>query len=243
MTSAKTKPDHAIVLAAGLGTRMRPLTNTTPKPLIAVWNKTLLDHAIDALADAEVKKIVVNVHYLADQIEAHISLRQTPIVTISDERDLLLDSAGGVKKALPELGNGAFFLLNADSFWVEKKSTNLAKMSSVWNDDDMDILLLVSSKEKAVGFDGKGDFFMNPAGRLTRRGDEKSAPFIYAGAAILHPRIFANSPDGPFSLNTLFNEAIENGRLYGTKLEGLWLHVGTPASINEAESAISEFIS
>jgi len=243
LTSAKTKPDHAIVLAAGLGTRMRPLTNTTPKPLIKVWNKTLLDHSIDALDDAGVGNIVVNVHYLADQIEAHISSRQTPIVTISDERDLLLDSAGGAKKALPELGEGAFFLLNADSFWVEKKSSNLAKMSTVWNDDDMDILLLVSSKENAVGFDGMGDFFMSPAGQLTRRGDKETAPFIYAGAAILHPRIFTNSPDAPFSLNALFNEAIEEGRLYGTNLEGLWLHVGTPASIDEAESAIKEFVS
>lgn len=236
-------PDHAIILAAGLGTRMRPLTDTTPKPLLKVWDKTLLDHGIDVLADAGVKKIVVNVHYLADQIETHLKNRQTLEIAISDERELLLDSAGGVKNALPKLGDRAFYLLNADSFWIEKQASNLSGMSTAWNDDDIDILLLVSSKEDAVGFDGKGDFFMSPTGLLSRRGNEQSAPFIYAGAAILHPRIFQNTPDGPLSLNRLFDEAISKGRLYGTQLNGLWLHVGTPPSIGKAETAIEQFVS
>ena len=242
LTPEKTPIDHAIVLAAGLGTRMRPLTDTTPKPMLKVWNKTLLDHALDLLAEAGIEKAVVNVHYLAEQIEAHVKARISPIISISDERDLLLDSGGGAKKALSELGRPPFFLLNADSFWMEKQPSNLANMSDFWSDKDIDILLLVSSKEKAVGFDGKGDFFMNPTGQLSRRGDKDTAPYVYAGAAILHPRIFNNAPDGPFSLNRLFDEAIEKGRLYGVSMNGLWLHVGTPQAIDQAEAAISKFV-
>lgn len=243
MSSLSSIPDHAIVLAAGLGTRMRPLTNSTPKPLLQVASKTLLDHGLDALAAAGVTKSVVNVHYLAEQIEAHVTDRQEPKISISDERDLLLDSGGGVKNALKELGTSPFFLLNADSFWIEGHGLNLIKMSDEWADDNIDILLLVSSLEKAVGFSGKGDFFMDPAGQLTRRGEKDMAPFVYAGAAILSPNIFENTPEGAFSLNRLFDEAIEKGRLFGTQMDGLWLHVGTPPSIAEAEQAISKYLS
>lgn len=243
MSNLTPIPDHAIVLAAGLGTRMRPLTNTIPKPLIEVANKTLLDHGLDALAAAGVTNSVVNVHYLADQIEAHVADRLVPKIAISDERNLLLDSGGGVKNALKELGTSPFFLLNADSFWVEGRGLNLQKMSAEWSDDNIDILLLVSPLNKAVGFSGKGDFFMNPNGQLKRRGDKEMAPFVYAGAAILSPKIFENTPEGAFSLNRLFDEAIEKGRLFGTQMDGLWLHVGTPPSIAEAEQAISKYSS
>jgi MurNAc alpha-1-phosphate uridylyltransferase len=243
LNSLTTIPDHAIVLAAGLGTRMRPLTNSTPKPLLQVANKTLLDYGLDALAAAGVKKSVVNVHYLAEQIVTHVTDRRVPKISISDERDLLLDSGGGIKNALKELGTSPFFLLNADSFWIEGHGLNLIKMSDEWVDDNSDILLLVAPLQKAVGFNGKGDFFMGPAGQLTRRGEKDMAPFVYAGAAILSPNIFENTPDGAFSLNRLFDEAIESGRLYGTEMNGLWLHVGTPPSIAEAEQAISKYLS
>lgn len=243
MSNLTPIPDHAIVLAAGLGTRMRPLTNTTPKPLIKVGNKTLLDYGLDALAAAGVNNSVVNVHYLAEQIEAHVADRLVPKIAISDERNLLLDSGGGVKNALKELGTSPFFLLNADSFWVEGRGLNLQKMSAEWSDDNIDILLLVSPLNKAVGFSGKGDFFMDQSGQLIRRGDMDTAPFVYAGAAILSPKIFENTPEGAFSLNRLFDEAIEKGRLFGTQMDGLWLHVGTPPSIAEAEQAISKYSS
>ena len=243
MSSITPIPDHAIVLAAGLGTRMRPLTNNTPKPLLQVANKTLLDYGLDALAAAGVVKSVVNVHYLAEQIETHVTDRLVPEISISDERDLLLDSGGGVKNALKELGTAPFFLLNADSFWVEGCGFNLIKMSDEWVEDNIDILLLVAPLDKTVGFDGKGDFFMGPAGQLTRRGESNAAPFVYAGAAILSPKIFEHTPDGAFSLNRLFDEAIEKGKLFGTQMDGLWLHVGTPHSIAEAEQAILKYLS
>jgi MurNAc alpha-1-phosphate uridylyltransferase len=243
LSSLTLSPDHAIVLAAGLGKRMRPLTNNTPKPLLKVSNKALLDHGLDALAAAGVVKSVVNVHYLAEQIETHVAGRQSPKILVSDERDLLLDSGGGIKNALGELGNAPFYLLNADSFWIEGQGLNLVKMSDDWVNDNIDILLLVAPLDKAVGFGGKGDFFMDQKGRLARRGDKNSAPYVYAGAAILSPKIFENSPDGPFSLNKLFDEAIAKGRLFGTQMDGLWLHVGTPSSITEAEHAISNYLS
>jgi len=243
LSSLTSIPTHAIVLAAGLGTRMRPLTDTTPKPLLQVANKTLLDHGLDALAAAGVTKSVVNVHYLAEQIEAHVTDRTLPKISISDERELLLDSGGGIKNALGELGTSPFLLLNADSFWIEGHGLNLVKMSDGWVDDNIDILLLVAHLDKAVGFSGKGDFFMDPEGRLTRRGEKDMAPFVYAGAAILSPKIFEHTPDGPFSINRLFDEAIEKGRLFGTQMDGLWLHVGTPPSIIEAEHAISKYLS
>jgi len=229
-----------MVLAAGLGTRMRPLTDCKPKPLIRVWGKTLLDHSLDALENAGVAKAVINVHYLADQIEDHVHDRQCPEITISDERDLLLDSGGGAKHALGLLGEAPFFLLNADSFWVEGITPNLEAMARAWDPERMDILLLVASMDMTVGFDGRGDFFMDQNANLTRRGDKQTAPFVYAGAAILSPTIFDNTPDGPFSLNLLFDRAIETKRICGMTMQGLWLHVGTAEAIVEAEQAIAK---
>jgi len=232
-------PERAMVLAAGLGTRMRPITDTMPKPLIKVQDKTLLDHGLDALETANVKKSVVNVHYHADQIIKHVANRNSMEIEISDERDELLDSGGGIANALPSLGTNPFYLLNADSFWVEGCRPNLVRMAEAWDEEKMDILLLLAGMANAVGFGSKGDFVMDADGRLERRGELKVAPFAYAGAAILHPRIFENTPQGKFSLNKQFDEAIEQERMFGLRLEGLWLHVGTPDAIDEAEDAIA----
>lgn len=230
---------QAMVLAAGLGTRMRPITNDMPKPLVRVAGRTLLDHCLDALDAAGVEKAVVNVHYLPEQIEAHLGGRRAPHVIVSDERDGLLDSGGGIVKALPHFGEEAFAVLNSDSFWVEGYKPNLARMAEHWDEAEMDILLLVAGMAQAVGYNGTGDFTMDPDGRLERRQERKVAPFIYAGAAILHPRVFADAPQGAFSLNRMFDAALERGRLFGVRLEGLWLHVGTPEAISEAEEAIA----
>jgi len=234
------KPETAMVLAAGLGNRMRPITNSIPKPLVNVFGKTLLDHGLDALAQTGVRKCLVNVHYMADQIEAHVAKRQFPKVAISDERNQLMDSGGGIAKALPELGDEPFYLLNADSFWVEGYKPNLRQLADFWRTEDMDILLLVTGTAAAVGYTSKGDFTMNALGQLTRRKERTAAPFAYAGAAIINPAIFKDAPSGPFNLNMLFDRAIQQQRLYGVRMEGLWLHVGTPDAIAEAEEAIAK---
>ena len=238
--SNKSGPKKAMVLAAGLGKRMRPLTNHVPKPLVEVNGQTLLDHCLDALEKSETEEVVINVHYLADQIEEHVAKRESDLkVHFSDERDELLDSGGGIRKALPLLGSDPFYLLNADSFWIEGFQPNLARLADAWDDEKMDMFLLLSGMANAIGFASKGDFTMDPDGRLERRTEFRVAPFAYAGAGILHPRIFDNAPDGPFSLNQQFDEALEKQRLFGLRLDGLWLHVGTPEAIHEAEDAIS----
>ena len=235
--------ENAVVLAAGLGTRMRPVTDTIPKPLVTVHGKTLLDYALDALAAGGVKNSVVNVHYLAEQIEAHVAPRQAPSIKISDERDALLDSGGGVKKAIGLFEPGPFFILNADSFWVEPDTSMIKTMRNQWNSKKMSMLLLVVPLEHAVGFDGKGDFFMDGEGRLSRRGEAESAPYVYAGAIVANSKSFQSISATKFSLNQLFDAAIEEGRLMGCVLQGLWLHVGTPQSISQAEDAIDRYLS
>jgi MurNAc alpha-1-phosphate uridylyltransferase len=229
-----------MVLAAGLGKRLRPLTVTTPKPLIEVGGRALIDHALDALDRAGVETVVVNVHYLADQMNSHLARRRRPAIVISDERRGLLDTGGGVLRGLPELGGEPFYLLNSDSFWIEGARPNLDWLAAAWRDDAMDGLLLVASTVRAVGYHGRGDFRMDPNGRLVRRAERDVAPFAYAGAAILHPRLFANAPEGKFSLNLLFDGAMEAGRLYGVRLDGLWLHIGSPESVGEAELTIAD---
>lgn len=237
--SGKQSPQRAMVLAAGLGTRMQPITDTMPKPLVRVQGKTLLDHGLDALVRSGVKEAVVNVHHHADQIEQHVATRTDLKIAISDERKELLDSGGGIAKALPRLGKNPFYLLNADSFWIEGFKPNLSRMADIWDNDKMDILLLLACMATAVGFGSRGDFLMDGEGRLERRGEGDVAPFAYAGAAIINPRVFNKAPNGPFSLNRQFDEALEHDRLFGLRLEGLWLHVGTPDSIREAEEAIA----
>ncbi len=231
---------HAFILAAGLGTRMRPVTATLPKPLVRVAGKTLLDHALDRVAEAGIGQAVVNVHYLADQIEAHLAGRDgPPAIAVSDERDALLETGGGVRKGLPLLGGAPFVVLNSDSFWLEGPEANLGRLVACWDAAAMDILLLVAPTATSLGYEGAGDFVMDPAGRLERRGERTVAPFIYAGVAILKPELFADTPEAAFSLNRLFDRAIARGRLHGLRLDGQWLHVGTPEAIAAAEARVA----
>lgn len=238
--------DTAMVLAAGLGTRMRPITDRIPKPLVEVAGKTLLDHVLDPLAEAGIGTAVVNVHHLADQIETAVAGRTAPRVIVSDERAAILDSGGGVAKALPHLGE-AFVIRNADSFWVDRGPSNIARMIDAFDPACMDTLLLLAALPDAgaldgndsVGFDGPGDFFMDREGRLERRGGRVVAPYAYAGAAIMRAADFAGRQAGDvFSLNALWNASLGTGRLFGLVLNGLWLHVGTPEAIGEAEAAM-----
>jgi MurNAc alpha-1-phosphate uridylyltransferase len=233
-------PKRAVILAAGLGKRMRPLTVTTPKPLIEVGGRALIDYGLDRLERAGVEQAVVNVHYLADLVQTHVVRRRRPAIVVSDERRQLLDTGGGIANALPALGPAPFYVMNSDSFWIEGARPNLDWLASGWHDETMDALLLVASTVRTIGYPGRGDFRMDPAGRLIRRAEREVAPFVYAGAAILHPRLFEGSPEGPFSLNLLFDKAMEAGRLFGVRLDGLWLHIGTPEAIGEAEMTIAD---
>ena len=233
---------RAMVLAAGLGMRMRPLTDTLPKPLVKVAGKALLDHVLDRLADAGVETAVVNVHRMADQIEHHLKGRTRPKIAISDERGELLDTGGGVAKALKLLGPEPFLHMNSDTLWIEGVTPNLPQLAASFDPARMDILLLLASTTASIGYEGRGDFIMAPDGRLSRRAERQVAPFVYAGAAMLAPAPFADAPKGKFSLNMMFDRAIEAGRLYGQRLEGTWMHVGTPAAIEAAEAAISESV-
>ena len=235
---ASSAPMPAMVLAAGLGKRMRPVTDTRPKPLVEVGGRALIDHALGRLVEAGLKEVVVNVHYLPDMIEAHLSGLVDLDVTISDERDALLETGGGIKRALPLLGP-EFLVLNSDSLWTERETKNLPRMLETWRPDTMDLLLLLAPR-KSLGYDGLGDFNMDASGRLTRRAFGALAPHVYAGAAILKAELFENTPDTAFSLNLLFDRAIEAGRLYGLALEGEWLHVGTPEAIGQAEARLAQ---
>ncbi|MGH6762174.1 MAG: nucleotidyltransferase family protein [Phyllobacterium sp.] len=235
-------PKIAMVLAAGLGKRMRPVTDTIPKPLVPVAGKPLIDWGLDSLAEAGVERAVVNVHYLADQVEAHLAGRKTPAITISDERDLLLESAGGIVKALPALGQEPFYIINSDTFWIERGKPNLAMLADCWNPERMDILLMLTAPERATGYTGRGDFTMDAAGRLARLAGRDVPALIYAGAAIINPAIFEGSVIEPGSLNIYFDRAIACGRLSGMVLDGHWLTVGTPEAISEAEATISAVV-
>ena len=231
-------PKSAMVLAAGMGTRMRPHTDTLPKPLVRVGGKALLDHVLDRLAAQGVERAVINVHHLGEQIIAHLAGRTRPRVVISDERGLLLGTGGGVVKALPELGNAPFFHLNADTIWIDGVKPNLARLAESFDPAGMDALLLLAPTANSIGYAGRGDFVMAGDGRLQRRAEGEVAPFVFAGAAILSPALFADAPQGEFSLTLLFDRAAAAGRLAGLRLEGTWMHVGTSEAIAEAEAAI-----
>lgn len=231
-------PDTAMVLAAGLGKRMRPITDTLPKPLIRIAGRTLIDRALDTLEDAGVGTAVVNVHYLAGQMEAHLKGRARPRIIVSDERAQLLDSAGGIIKGLPHLGDGPFFILNADTFWIDRGTPNLERLALAWDGVAMDILLMVADFAQATGHAGGTDFVMDDAGRL-RRAQKDEEGVIYAGAIFLHPRIFANADSTPQSLNHYFDAAAQNGRLFGMKMSGDWITVGTPEAIAPAEAVVA----
>jgi MurNAc alpha-1-phosphate uridylyltransferase len=229
-----------MVLAAGLGTRMRPLTDTRPKPMVEVCGTPLIDHVLERLSQAGVERAVVNLHHHADLLEAHLAARTRPAITLSDERVTLLDSGGGVKKALPQLDDGPFFVINADTIWIEGLRPNLQALADSFDESCMDGILLLAATACSIGYDGRGDFTLNSDGHLMRRPEGGVVPFVYAGAAVLHPRLFANSPDGAFSLNRLFDRALAEKRLFGLRLEGLWMHVGTPEAIAEAETCYAE---
>ena len=235
----KPTPTKAMVLAAGLGARMRPLTDRMPKPLVAVAGRALIDHVLDRLADAGVERAVVNVHYLADQLERHLAARQKPKITISDERGLLLDTGGGVLKALPQLGDAPFFHVNSDTLWIDGGTPNLTRLAQSFDPAKMDAMLLLAPAKGSIGYAGSGDFSLHADGHLVARVTGTQAPLVYAGVAILAPALFQAAPEGAFSLTALFERAAAKGRLHGLRLEGRWMHVGSPDAIAAAETAIN----
>jgi MurNAc alpha-1-phosphate uridylyltransferase len=234
MTEAAT----AMVLAAGYGERMRPLTLRIPKPLVPLAGRSLLDHVLDRLATAGVKTAIVNVHYLPEQLEAHLAARRgrLPETLVSDERGVLLDTGGGAKKALPLLGRGPFFIHNADSVWSEGATPALTQMLRLWNPAEMDCLLLLAPSATSIGYAARGDFSMEPDGRLNRRGEGEVVPFAFAGVSLCDERLFKDAPEGRFSLNLLWDKALARGKLYGMRMDGRWMHVGTPEALAEAET-------
>jgi MurNAc alpha-1-phosphate uridylyltransferase len=236
------KPTKAMVLAAGLGVRMRPLTDRMPKPLVPVAGRALLDHVLDKLADAGVREAVVNVHYLPDQIIDHVAARAQPHVTISDERDAVLGTGGGVVKALPLLGDAPFFHVNSDTMWMDGVRPNLARLAETFDAARMDILLLMAPTTSSIGYQGRGDYAMAADGTLRKRKELQVVPFVYAGVAIMSPAIFADAPKGEFSLTKMFDRANEQERLYGLRMDGVWMHVGTPDAIAAAEDAFLDSV-
>jgi MurNAc alpha-1-phosphate uridylyltransferase len=227
-----------MVLAAGLGQRMRPLNNGLPKPLVRLKGRPLIDHVLDRLGEAGVARAVVNVHYCAEQIIAHVAPRLSPIIVISDESGQLLDTGGGVRKALPALGEEPFIIHNSDSVWIDRANSNLHRLFAAWDGARMDSLMLLAPMTNSVGYSGAGDFALDADARIVRRSGNVRVPFVFTGVSIAHPRLFENSPAGPFSLNLLWDRAIAAGRLFGVTLDGTWMHVGDPAALDEAEGLL-----
>lgn len=236
-SATKLASDTAMIMAAGLGKRMRPLTASQPKPLVRVAGKPLIDHALDRLEEAGVTKAVVNVHYLADALEAHVRERGAPLVTISDEREELLETGGGMIKAKAHLPD-PFFCLNADNIWLDGPKNAFHDLSKVWDAGRMDALLLVVPHSRAANFTGPGDFHMDAEGRLRRRQTGRIAPFIYTGIQLVSHQLLRDAPEGKFSTNILWNRAMEEGRLFGTSFTGEWFEVGTPEAIKPTEIAL-----
>jgi N-acetyl-alpha-D-muramate 1-phosphate uridylyltransferase len=226
---------RAMIMGAGLGLRMRPLTNDRPKPLVDVGGRTLLDHAIDRFKAAGVRMIVVNVHYKADMMVAHLKKRTDVEIRIQDERDKLLNTGGALKKALPHFAGEPFLTYNSDSIWLEGMGSNLERLKRRWNDADMDCLMLLAPTFNAIGYDDNGDFTMDPNGRLARRQSQRMAPFAWPGVQIIHPRLIEKGEGEVFSTNKLWDIAIAQGRLFGQRMEGKWMHIGTPEARTEAE--------
>ncbi len=245
MTMAQTAAgaiESAMVLAAGLGTRMATPANRLPKPLVVLHGRTLIDHALDRLAAAGVKRAIVNVHHKADLIEKHLRARKgPPAIEVSDERTALLDTGGGVRKVLARLGPGPFFVHNSDSVWIEGVGSNLSRLAAAWDGERMDCLLMLALASTSRGFQGRGDFALESDGRIRRRKVEQEiVPFAFTGVSIAHPRLFQASPEGAFSLNVVWSRAIAAGRAYGMRMDGVWMHVGTPAALAEAEKCLAE---
>lgn len=231
--------DTAMILAAGLGKRMRPLTATQPKPLVRVAGKSLIDHALDKLESAGIGNAVVNVHYLADALEGHLNVRtREPRIRVSDERDLLLETGGGMIKAAPLLPD-PFFCLNSDNIWLDGPQDVFAELSQAWDAERMDALLLVVPHPRALNYRGEGDFHLDAEGRVSRRKRGHVAPFIYTGIQLVSHRLLRDAPEGPFSTNVLWSRAIEEGRLFGVSHTGLWFEVGDPAAIRPTEELMT----
>jgi MurNAc alpha-1-phosphate uridylyltransferase len=224
-----------MVMAAGLGKRMRPLTATQPKPMVRVAGKPLIDYSLDHLAEAGVTKAVVNVHYLADALEAHLAKRAQPQVTISDERALLLETGGGMVRALPHLPD-PFFCLNSDNIWLDGPQHVFRELSDAWRPQEMDALLLVVSHKQAHNYSGDGDFHLSPTGQISRRRPGRIAPFVYTGIQLVSHRLLRDAPEGAFSTNVFWQRAIEEGRLFGLIHTGEWFEVGDPGSIPPTEA-------
>ncbi|MXO85117.1 NTP transferase domain-containing protein [Altererythrobacter aurantiacus] len=237
MSASGLASDSAMVMAAGLGKRMRPLTATQPKPLVRVAGKALIDHVLDWIAEAGIERAVVNVHYLADALEAHLKERKKPAITISDERDQLLETGGGMIKALPQLPD-PFFCLNADNIWLDGPRNALLDLSAQWDPERMDALLLLVEHGHARNFKGEGDFHLSDVGRLSRRKSGRIAPFIYTGLQLVSHRLLRDAPEGKFSTNVLWDRAISEDRLFGVSFTGSWFEVGTPQSIAPTEYAL-----
>jgi MurNAc alpha-1-phosphate uridylyltransferase len=231
-----TQPTHAMVLAAGLGLRMRPITEHTPKPLVAVAGRTMLDRALDHLEKARIEHLVVNTHWLAGRIAAHLAGR--PNLTLSHE-DVLLETGGGVAKALPHLGQAPFYVVNSDIIWTDGATPALKRLAETWDDARMDALLLMQPTATAMGYEGAGDFFLDSAGVPRRRRDPEVAPLLFSGVQILSPRLFRDAPSGKFSLNVLYDRALDQGRLFGIVHDGRWYHVGTPEALPQVEAALT----
>ena len=232
-------PETAMIMAAGLGKRMRPLTATKPKPLIEVSGKALLDHVLEKLGTAGVRKVVVTVHYLADALESHLASRAHGLeVVISDERSLLMETGGGLVKAAPLIDCDPFLALNCDNLWIDGPADTIKLLSSQWDDSRMDALLLLVPQARALNHRGMGDFHMDRAGRIRRRERSHVAPFVFTGIQMVSKRLLRDAPDGPFSTNILWDRAIEEGRAFGAVHQGLWFDVGTPQSIPMTEAAL-----
>ena len=235
-----SSPTRAMIMAAGLGTRMRPLTNDRPKPLVLVGGKPLIDHAIDRLVAAGVTTIVVNLHYKAELVKEHLAGRKDVEILYSDESDGLLGTGGGVSKALTYFGEESFFIHNSDTVWVEGYGKALERMKARWNPETMDALLLMAPMVTAMGYEGTDDFMMDSFGHLSRVPPGRVSPFAYPGVQIVHPRLFDKAPSGGFSTNILWDRAIEKERLYGVRLDGVWIHVGTPQAVAEADKYLAD---
>ncbi len=230
-------PQRAMILAAGLGERMRPITDALPKPLIQVHGRTLLDSTLDRLERAGVAEAVINLYYLSEMIEAHLEYRKRPHITFSREQTRL-ETGGGVRKALPLLGADAFFVINGDVCWLDGCTAALERLATAWNEDTMDALLLLHPTAFAVGYAGVGDFVLAPDGRVRRRREREVAPFVFTGIQILHPRLLEATPEGPFSLNLVYDKAAEAERLWGLRHDGEWFHIGTPEGLRDVEDAL-----
>ncbi|HUO53946.1 MAG TPA: nucleotidyltransferase family protein [Rhodoblastus sp.] len=228
-------PEKALVFAAGLGTRMRPITLSLPKPLVRVGGKAMLDHVLDRIEEGGVKDAIVNVHWLADQIEDHLAGRTAPRIAISDERDLLLDQGGGIVKVLKQFGGKPFFICNTDALWIDEPEPQVARLARAWDGDRMDVLLMLADMKTSLGVEGRGDFFRGADGRLSRPAAGEAAPYVYTGVGIIKSELFEGCPLEPFRLAPFFFAAAERGRLFGLPLKGRWLHVGAPETIEKAE--------